>query len=72
VSVVRKIVDKVFLRTINVNGKSTNLYAATKTLEWERPSEIAQKIADPLEEAVRKPESDIHEGTVDIIGRYAR
>ncbi|TAQ85274.1 hypothetical protein B7494_g6407 [Chlorociboria aeruginascens] len=68
-SVVRKIIDKIFLRTINVNGKSINLYAATKTIEWERPTEVAQKIADPLEEAIRKTEFNIPEDTVDIIGR---
>lgn len=67
---VRKIVEKVFLKTITVGGKSINLYAATKTLDWQRPSSVAQEIASPFEESIIASASSIPQDTVEIIARY--
>lgn len=68
-SVVRKIVDKIFLKTISISGRSINLYAAPKTVDWIRPTEIARKIENSFEESVLASAASIPEDTVDIIAR---
>jgi hypothetical protein len=67
---VRKVLEKIFLKSITVGGRTINLYAATKTLDWERPTEIAERITEPFEESILANPSNIPEGTVEIIARY--
>jgi hypothetical protein len=65
-----KILERLFLRTISLKGKSVELYAATSTENWKRPSELAQKVEEPFTKVIEDNSEQVPEGTVSIVARY--